>query len=76
MLTFLGTCDLCWKKLPYLRHYNRLRGVFITGESITNRNKSTNLRKNSKSFLYIPTYWEQDKLFDEKKKLECSFLKS
>jgi hypothetical protein len=33
---------------------NRLPGVFISGESITNTNNSTNIRKNSKSFLDVP----------------------
>ncbi len=30
-------------------------GVFITGKSITNKNNSTNIQKNSKSFLGMPT---------------------
>ncbi len=34
--------------------YNRLCGVFIAGESITNMNNSTNIRKNSISFLGMP----------------------
>jgi hypothetical protein len=38
-------------KKAYLRGFNRLPGVFITGESITNTNNSTNIRKNSKLFL-------------------------
>jgi hypothetical protein len=50
----LGTCDLCLQKLPNLKDSNRLPGVFITGESITNTNNSTNLRKNSKSVLGMP----------------------
>jgi hypothetical protein len=29
-------------------------GAFITGESLTNTNNSTNIRKNSKSFLEMP----------------------
>jgi hypothetical protein len=33
---------------------NRLPGVFIAGESITNTNNSTNIRKNSKSVLGMP----------------------
>jgi hypothetical protein len=32
-----------------------LPGVFIAGESITNSNNSTNIRKNLKSFLGMPT---------------------
>ena len=52
---YLGTCDLCLKKLPHLRDSNRLPGVFITGESITNSNISTNIRTNSKSFLGMST---------------------
>ncbi len=50
----LGTCNLCLQKLPYLRDSNRLPGVFITGESITNTNNSTNILKKSKSFLGLP----------------------
>jgi hypothetical protein len=34
--------------------FNPLLGVFITGELITNKNNSTNIRKNSKSFLHVP----------------------
>ncbi len=34
---------------------NQLPGGFITGESITNTNNSTNIRKNSKLFLCLPT---------------------
>jgi hypothetical protein len=34
---------------------NQLPGVFITRESITNTNNSTNIRKYSKSFLGLPT---------------------
>ncbi len=33
---------------------NRLPGVFITGESITNTNNSTNIIKNLKLFLGLP----------------------
>jgi hypothetical protein len=33
---------------------NRLPGVLIAGKSITNSNNSTNIRKNSKSFLDVP----------------------
>jgi hypothetical protein len=43
-----------FEKLPYFRDSSRLPGVFITGESITNTNNSTNIRKNSKSFLGMP----------------------
>jgi hypothetical protein len=50
----LGTCDLCLQKLPNLKDSNWLPGVFIAGESITNTNNSTNIRKNSKSFLDMP----------------------
>ncbi len=39
----IGTCNLCSKKLPYFRDSNRLPGVFITKESITNTNNSTNI---------------------------------
>ncbi len=53
-LNSLGTCDLCLQKLPNLKDSNRLPGVFIAGELITNTNNSTNIRKNSKSFLGIP----------------------
>ncbi len=42
------------QKLPNLKDSNRLPGVFITGESITNMNNSTNIRKNSKSVLGMP----------------------
>jgi hypothetical protein len=38
-------------KLPNLGDFNRLPRVFITGESITNMNNSTNNRKTLKSFL-------------------------
>ncbi len=48
------TCDICLQKLQNLKDSNRLPGVFIAGESITNTNKSTNIRKNSKSFLGMP----------------------
>jgi hypothetical protein len=34
---------------------SRLAGVFTTGESIMNANNSTNMRRNSKSFLGMPT---------------------
>ncbi len=50
-LNSLGTCDICVQKLPNLKDFNRLPGVFIAGESITNTNNSTNIRKNSKSVL-------------------------
>jgi hypothetical protein len=50
----LGTCDLCLQKLPKRRDSNRLPGVFITGESITNTNNSTNILKKSKLFLGLP----------------------
>ncbi len=33
---------------------NRLPSVFIAGESITNTNNTTNIQKNSKSFLGMP----------------------
>jgi hypothetical protein len=49
----LGKCDLCLKKLPNLKDSNRLPGVFIARESITNTNNSTNIRQNSKSFLCL-----------------------
>jgi hypothetical protein len=42
------------QKLPNLKDSYRLPGVFIAGESITNTNNSTNIRKNSKSFLGMP----------------------
>jgi hypothetical protein len=42
------------KKLPYFRDANGLPGVFITGESITNTNSSTNIPKNLESFLGMP----------------------
>jgi hypothetical protein len=42
------------QKLPNLKDSNRLPGVFITGESITNMNNSTNILKNSKSVLGMP----------------------
>ncbi len=32
----LGTWDICSKKIPFPRHFYRLPGAFITGESITN----------------------------------------
>jgi hypothetical protein len=51
---YLGTCHLCLQKLANLRDSNRLPGVFITGESITHMNNSTNIRKNTKSFLGMP----------------------
>jgi hypothetical protein len=50
----LGTCDLCLQKLPKLKDSNHLPGVFIAGESITNTNNSTNIRKNSKWVLGMP----------------------
>jgi hypothetical protein len=50
----LGTCDLCFQKLPNLKDSNWLPGVFIAGESITNMNNSTNIKKNSKSVLGMP----------------------
>jgi hypothetical protein len=40
--------------LPYFRDSNRLTGVFITAESITNTNNPTNNRKNLKLFLGMP----------------------
>jgi hypothetical protein len=49
-----GTCDLCLQKLPNLKDSNRLSGVFIAGEAITNTNNSTNIQKNSKSVLGMP----------------------
>ncbi len=42
---YLGTCNLCLQKLPHLRDSNRLPGVSITSESITNMNNYTNIRK-------------------------------
>jgi hypothetical protein len=41
-------------KLHNLGDFNQLPSVFITGESITNTNNSTNIRKTSKSFLGMP----------------------
>ncbi len=52
--TSLGTCDLCLQNLLNLKDSNRLHGVFIAGELITNTKNSTNIRKNSKSFLGMP----------------------
>ncbi len=42
---------------------NLLLGGFITRELITNTNNSTNIQKNSKLFLCMPT---QEKLYDKK----------
>jgi hypothetical protein len=50
----LGKCDLSLQKLPNIKDSNRLPGVFIAGESITNTNNSTNIRKNLKSVLDMP----------------------
>jgi hypothetical protein len=46
--------QFCLQKLPNLRDSNRLPGVFITGESTTNTNNSTNILKKLKSFLDLP----------------------
>jgi hypothetical protein len=48
---YLGTCDKCLQKLPNLRDHNRLPGVFISEESVMNMTNSTNIQKNSKTFL-------------------------
>ncbi len=40
--------------MPYFRYSIRLPGVFISGESITNMNNSTNIQTNSKLFLGMP----------------------
>jgi hypothetical protein len=41
-------------KIAESKDSNRLPDVFITGESITNTNNSTNIQKNSKSVLGMP----------------------
>ncbi len=41
---YLGSCDLCLKKIASLKDSNQLPGVFITGESITNTNNSNNIQ--------------------------------
>ncbi len=43
-----------WKIDLLPKDSNQLPGGFITGESITNTNNSTNIRKNSKLFLCMP----------------------
>jgi hypothetical protein len=58
---YLGTSDLCLKKLPYTRDSNRLPGVFITEESITNTNNSTIIPNNQNRIWTC-----QEKLFEEK----------
>jgi hypothetical protein len=52
----MPTYGLCMLKLPNLKDSNRLPGVFIAEESITNTNNSSNTRKNSKSFLGMPIW--------------------
>jgi hypothetical protein len=46
-------------------------GVFITGVSMTNTDNSTNIRKNSKSFLIVPNWTRRSCL---KKKTETKNL--
>jgi hypothetical protein len=52
--------------LSNLRDSNRIPGVFITGESITNTHNSSNILKYSKSFLGMPM-GTKETFFDEKK---------
>jgi hypothetical protein len=61
----LRTCDLCLQKLLNLKDSNRLPGVFIAGESITNTKDSKYIFK---KFKIGPGHasWYQEKVFDEK----------
>jgi hypothetical protein len=44
------------EKIVLPKDSNRLPGVFITGESITNMNNSLNIQKKSKPFLDVPIW--------------------
>jgi hypothetical protein len=60
----MGTCDFCLNKLANLMDSNRLPGVFITSESVTNMNNAMSILKNS-IFSGHPN-WDQEKLLDDK----------
>jgi hypothetical protein len=51
-----------FEKIASLKECTWRPGVFITGESITNTNNSTNIRK---KIEIVPgrTYWDRKKLF-------------
>jgi hypothetical protein len=56
-----------FEKVASPKDSNRLPGIFITGESITNTNNFV-LSDNSKKFEIVSrrAYWDQEKLLEEK----------
>ncbi len=54
-----------FEKIALPKGSNRLPGVFITGESITNMNNSMIIQKKFEIVSGL-AYWDQGKLFDDK----------